>query len=397
MNNAIKLIHNHLINDCPEIHAVRLQSVMDIASALQKSQNLSMASMGRKVDSSSNIKNKIKKVDRLESNRHLHGELEVLYSGLSQYVFKYISYEASAPVIIDVCYLKDNCAVQMLSAEIALKGRSLPLYRDVFNQGELKKRASKFISTLKELLPSNKPVIIIMDAAFGEDWLKAIELAGWHWLVRIRQGKNIQLESNTEWVSVKDFIPTIGLRSKCYKDAQIMVKHGRRCRLVTVRKSAKKDRRKPQFMPRNDKAGNNSFRLSAKEPWILATNLPNEYNTTHIINLYKKRMQIEESFRDMKSHRFGLSGRYISTTCVYRWGVKMLLASIVQIVFWIIGVIGHSQNFQKVFQANTVKDKKVFSYFFLGQLIVEHDKLDELIIDYKNIREIIANELARDW
>lgn len=395
--NTAKLLETHLINSCPTVHATRLQSVMDVASALQRSQDLTMASMGRKISSDSKVKNKIKKVDRLESNKHLHKELEIFYSSLSKYIFTYASHESNIPIIIDVCYLKDNCAVQMLSAEIALKGRSLPIYRDVFNQGELKNRAAPFIASLKKFIPSNKPVIVIMDAAFGEDWYKEIESSNWHWLVRVRQGKSVKLKPEDDWISVKDFIPTIGIKSKCYKNAQFLIKHGRACRLITVGKSAKKPRRKPQFTPRNDKAGNNSYRLSANEPWILASNLPDEYSTTQVINLYKKRMQIEESFRDMKSHRFGLCGRYISTTCVYRWGVKMLLASIVQIVFWIIGVIGHSQNFQKVFQANTVKDRKVFSYFYLGQLIVEHDKLNELVFDYKNLPTIIEQELAREW
>lgn len=391
------LLHTYLAEDCPDIHAVRLKSVMEVASALQKGQNLSMAAIGRNISAPINVKNKIKKVDRLEGNKHLHAELEVFYASLSKYVFTYASHEVNAPIIIDVCYLKDNCAVQMLSAELALKGRSLPLYRDVFNQGELKNRAAKFIGSLKNLIPSNKPIIIIMDAAFGEDWFKEIEAAGWFWLVRIRQGKNVQLEPSGDWITAKDFIPTIGLKSKCYNNASFMIKHQRKCRLITVGKSVQKGRRKPRYTPRNDKAGNNSFRKAAIEPWVLATNLPSEYNTTQIINFYKKRMQIEESFRDMKSHRFGLCGRYISTICAYRWGVKMLLASIVQIVFWIIGVIGHSRNFQKVFQANTVKDKKVFSYFYLGQLIVEYDKLKDLTIDYENLPKIIEQELARNW
>lgn len=395
--NPANLLHSYLIEDCPNVHSMRLQSVMDVATALLKSQNLSMASMGRNISTPINVKNKIKKVDRLEGNKHLHGELETFYSSLSKYVFTYTSHEASAPIIIDVCYLKDNCAVQMLSAELALKGRSLPLYRDVFNQGELQNRAVKFIAALKNLIPSDKPIIIIMDAAFGEDWFKEIESAGWFWLVRVRQGKSVQLEPSEDWITVKEFIPTIGLKSKCYNNASFMIRHNRKCRLITVGKSAKKERRQPRHPPRNDKAGNNSCRNSANEPWILATNLPSQYSTTQVINFYKKRMQIEESFRDMKSHRFGLCGRYISTTCAYRWGVKMLLASIVQIVLWIVGVVGHSQNFQKVFQANTVKDKKVFSYFYLGQLIVEYDKLGDLIIDYENLPQIIEQELARKW
>ena len=105
-------------------------------------------------------------------------------------------------------------------------------------------------------------------------------------------------------------------------------------------------------------------------------------------------MQIEESFRDMKSHQFGLSGRDIRTTNIDRWGVKMLLAAIVQIVYWVVGVIGHQQGMQKYFQVNTVKDKKIFSNFTLGQLIIEHDQLDKLKIDYDNLPGLIEMELA---
>jgi drug/metabolite transporter (DMT)-like permease len=58
----------------------------------------------------------------------------------------------------------------------------------------------------------------------------------------------------------------------------------------------------------------------------------------------------------------------------------MLLAAIVQLMFWIIGVIAHSQNFQRVFQANTVRDRKVFSYFYLGQKVTPIQILGIIII-----------------
>jgi hypothetical protein len=173
--------------------------------------------------------------------------------------------------------------------------------------------------------------------------------------------------------------------------------HEHSCRLVTIPKKHS-GRKKLARPPKNDRAGRDSCRRSAKEPWILATNLTSEQcNTTKIKLYYSKRMQIEESFRDLKSHQFGLSARYIRTRCIYRWGVKMLLAAIVQIMFWIIGIIGHSQGFQRVFQANTVRDKKVFSYFYLGQLIIEFDKLHELIIDYEALPITIEQELSKKW
>lgn len=36
-------------------------------------------------------------------------------------------------------------------------------------------------------------------------------------------------------------------------------------------------------------------------------------------------------------------------------------------------------------------------YFYLGRLIVEYDKLEELIIDYENLPAILDNKLARKW
>ena len=66
---------------------------MDVAYDLQKSRNLALTAIGRNINGSANTKHKIKKVDRLESNQHLHEELNYVYTGLSSYVFKYLSQE----------------------------------------------------------------------------------------------------------------------------------------------------------------------------------------------------------------------------------------------------------------------------------------------------------------
>ncbi len=146
----------------------------------------------------------------------------------------------------------------------------------------------------------------------------------------------------------------------------------------------------------SSKAANGCYSLAAKEPWILATNLsPETHKASEIVKLYAKRMQIEESFRAIKSHRFGLSGRYVRTLDVNRWGVLMLLAAIVLVSYWIVGIIGHSQGMQKIFQVNT-SNKRQFSYFTLGKLIIEHDKLTEIIPLNQSFSAIIDQELSHD-
>lgn len=44
---ALEVLHTHLMEECPYTHGKRLQAVMDVACALQRSQNLTLTSMGK--------------------------------------------------------------------------------------------------------------------------------------------------------------------------------------------------------------------------------------------------------------------------------------------------------------------------------------------------------------
>jgi len=390
-------LYNSLTESCPNIHISRLNAVLDVAAGLRKSQNLSLSEVGRNLPGDAQLKNKIKKVDRLEGNKILHNELFSLYQGLSDFVFTYISQDTTLPLIVDICCLKDDREIQMLSAEIALKGRSLPLYREVYRDIETKDRARNFLKELSLCLPRNRRVIIIMDAGFYEEWFKEIEALGWYWLCRIRGLKSVRLSEELGWKTVKELIPAIKSKTAHYEHALLTKDHERPCRMVTTYRKPKGRKVKTSRGKTTSTLSNGSYSQANKDPWILATNLPIDLEPVDIINLYFKRMQIEESFRDVKSHQFGLAGRYIRTHCVDRWGVKMLLASIVQITYWVIGVIAHSQNKQRFFQANTVKNIKLFSYFSLGRLMIEHNQLNSLAPDSRTLQEIIEQELNRVW
>lgn len=125
-------LYNALRESCTDIHSTRLNAVLDVAAGLRHSQNLSLSEVGRNLPGDAKLKNKIKKIDRLEGNKTLHTELYSLYQGLSSFVLTYISQDATLPLIVDICCLKDDGELQMLSAEIATKGRTLSLYREVY-------------------------------------------------------------------------------------------------------------------------------------------------------------------------------------------------------------------------------------------------------------------------
>lgn len=392
-----KLLFNALVEGCPFIHENRINAVLDVSMALRESQNLSLSQIGRSLKGPSAIKHKIKKVDRLEGNKNLHEELDSLYRALSSYVFTYLSQDTNLPIVIDVCFMKDDRAIQMLSAEVATKGRTLPIYRKVFKEGELKAQTQDFLKELSHCIPTDRKVIVIMDAGFHCEWFETIDSFGWFWVCRVRQGKSLKFANSEDWLTVKDFIPQVKEKTTNYERVLLTRRHEYYCRLVTTKRIPKGRQSKDSRGNTHGRIGSGCYKSAAKEPWILATNLPSEYKSTEIVNLYSKRMQIEESFRDLKSHQFGLCGRYIRTKCIHRWGVKMLLAAIVQITYWVIGVIGHSQDMQRRYQANTVRDKKVFSYFTLGKLIIEHDGFKYLKFHDEPLAQIIQNELSRKW
>ena len=385
---------NVLQEQCPGIHNNRLEAVLDVAQGLSQSQNLSMAAIGRKLSGNAMVKHKIKKVDRCLGNKHLHEELHDLYQGLSCFIFEHVKHLKENSIVIDLCYLKDDRMVQMLSAQLCTRGMTLPLYQEVFTEGELKGRTETFLAKLVEVIPKDKKVIVIMDAGFHVEWFSLIESHGWNWVCRIRQGKSININGN--WISIKDYMPSVGAMTKDQGMMLLTEKHKYSCRLVTTRTSPKGRKQKISRNKTSSKVANGTYSKAAKEPWILATNLNREtHKASQIVKLYSKRMQIEEAFRAMKSHQFGLSARYIRTLDVNRWAVLMLLAAIVLICYWIIGVIGHSQGMQKIFQVNTSKQRQ-FSYFTLGKLLIEHNKLYEIPPLDQPLHVIIELELKRD-
>ena len=309
-----KIFKEVLKEKCPLIHNNRLNAILDVAQGLRDSQNLSLSAIGRNLSGPAKIKHKIKKVDRCLGNKHLYTEIYDLYAGLSFFIFEHIKYSKESPVVIDLCYLKDDRMVQMLSAQLCTKGMTLPVYQEVFGEGELKGKTISFLNQLKAIIPHDKKVIIIMDAGFHLEWFKEIEKHGWSWICRIRQGKDLKLPYSEEWVSVTNFIPLVGNKTQAYESVLLTKKHRYPCALITTRKDHKGRHQKISRNQTSSKIANGTYAKAAKEPWLLRTNLSlQDYKASDVVTLYSKRMQIEEAFRAIKSHQFGLSARYVRT------------------------------------------------------------------------------------
>jgi len=107
---------------------------------------------------------------------------------------------------------------------------------------------------------------------------------------------------------------------------------------------------------------------AAREPWLLATSL--DSNAAFVVQLYSLRMQIEQSFRDSKSYRYGWALNLVKSASTARIEVLLLLAALASVVTQTVGRAAARCGLQRLFQANTIRIRRVFSFFVLGLLVI---------------------------
>ena len=113
------------------------------------------------------------------------------------------------------------------------------------------------------------------------------------------------------------------------------------------------------------------YRKSAKEPWVLVTSLPVSSSLAkQVVKKYSTRMQIEESFRDLKSSRYGFGFENAYTQGIKRIEILLLIAMLASFIAWLTGWVAEKMGLHYQFQSNTTKNRRVLSLFFLGCQVI---------------------------
>ena len=104
--------------------------------------------------------------------------------------------------------------------------------------------------------------------------------------------------------------------------------------------------------------------MGQKEPWIIVTNITG--TKRQVITWYGKRFQIEETFRDQKSHRFGLALGRLKIMQADRLERLLFILVFAQFLALMVGTLARHQGLDRQFQANTRRKRREHSDFFLG-------------------------------
>jgi len=370
--HVFTILHRILSTSFPEIHTKRLASLLAAVEAVVTGSRLTLSDMGRGLHGPVAVKHNIKRIDRLLGNCSLHIEIPKLYEALVRQCLDGISMPL---IVIDWSDLTLDRKWQLIRASVAIEGRSMTLYEEVHPQSSATSPNvhEAFLTQLATMLPPGCEPILITDAGFRGAWFRLVNRMGWHWIGRIRNRDMISPANDDTWVGCKTLYTRATAKAKSLGRYNYVRNHPVSCRLVLI-KRIKRDRHKKSKLGKLVHSSRSLKNARAqREPWLLAVSPTLEHLSAQaVVAVYAQRMQIEESFRDLKSERFGLGFSANRSTQKDRLGVLLLVACLASFVLRLIGEVGKARQMELQFQSNTRRSRPVLSVISLALQLVQH-------------------------
>jgi hypothetical protein len=335
--HAVRLLRSCLGPVFARMHASRCAALMDSVRALIAGRRLTLMELARSWPDALRVSAPLKKLDRLLGNTHLAGEREQVYAAIIAW-----SVRQSRPVIIvDWSPLDGRGRFQLLRAGLAVGGRTLTLYERVYPANAVgnPRHERALLRVLKQAIPSSCAPILVTDAGFRAPWFHAVRKLKWDWIGRVR-GRALVKPQTAEnrlhsWIPCTQLYRRVRETSRDLGLWDMVRNQPVVSRLVL---HFKPGRGRIDATLAGDRARNRYSRKIAKresEPWLLAASPSLDLTPAQIVAIYARRMQIEQSFRDLKSHRYGVGFEDSMTRTGDRLATLLLILALASFVAWV--------------------------------------------------------------
>lgn len=350
------------------IHAKRKQCLVRFLSDLMDyDTTLSVTEIGKKLTSKSTVKSKIYAAHTCVNNVKLERNILSIYKGLAHFFWK----QATELVVLIDWTGACSKGYHVLQASIVAHGRSIPLYHETHTESEQENASvhNQFLLNLNEVLPRHLAVTIITDAGFHREWFQQVIDLGWDVVGRIYSLYFYQIEGQSDWHAVKD-IDFKGIANPLQLGK---VKLGKTKKAVSgylytyKERLAKVKRKKRSKYPDVNKAFSQYYRKG----WVIfsSINKPARF----LVMYYKKRMQIEQNFKDIKNEQLGLGLRRNQSVTKTPINMLFFLGILLTIIAWWFGLMLETLNKHLAYQANSIKYKRIRSFVHLGRMAFRHE------------------------
>lgn len=359
--HANRFLHK-LFNNA--IHKARIKALTEVVLAAISAKQLRLSILGRSIDLPIQERSAIQKVNRLLGNKHLIKEHETIQKIVADLLIG----NKKRPLIIVDWSKYPNSEDGIMRASLCTEGRALTLYekRNTFKKMGNKTFQRNYLKNLAQVLPENCQPIIITDAGFHNDWFKSISKLGWDFIGRIRNVKKYRVDGEKRFKLCRTLFRQATEKPKILGKMQLTESNPLICNFYIMKSSLKgrKALRKDGKV-RKDK-DSKAYSRSYREPWLLVSSLQGRNAAKKVMTIYKKRMTIEEAFRDLKSTKYGFGLSEGTTRKKHRRDVLLLIAMLAGLIAWLTGKVGEKKNLHYQFQSNSIKTRRVLSFFYLG-------------------------------
>lgn len=148
--------------------------------------------------------------------------------------------------------------------------------------------------------------------------------------------QSLSVLANLRWISAK-FVHDASITTYPRHAATVRATRWV-CRLVVYGKTprGRKHRNRAGLVSRQK----NSRQAAARErePWLIVASPELDLHARQLVNIYAKRMQIELSFRDLKSHRYGQGFEDSLTRSSARIEILLLVHAMASFASWLAGL-----------------------------------------------------------
>lgn len=370
---AIDILQEKLESSLNFMHSKRRAALWRLVDGLLQGQQLWLTELGRNLPGTCLIKHRVKAVDRFVGSSAVQSAVPNVYTALASYLLQ----RTERPVIL-VDWTGAGPGFYVLSAQVAFAGRALPILSRTYPE---KKKANPdveraFLDELKTIVPPHCRPVLVTDAGFLFKWVDSVRAYGWDYIGRARF-KSMIVHVNGRCMRLHEAYKLARPKPRDLGTVWLGNNNPRAHRVILSARPRRKGRESlnRKGAPRASGVAR-TCRDAAREPWLLITSLADSARV--VVDIYRMRMQIEQTFRDLKSYRFGWSTRHIRTANPLRIDVMLLVAAVAAVVMRLVGITIRGGPLARGFQVNTERRRSVFSTFFLGRLIFKQNLEDQL-------------------
>lgn len=362
MHAAAVIVQKILRPVSAQIDVRNARNLVLAVQALVRGRRLVLMELARHWPGAERVLGPLKRLDRLLGNWRVQALRERFYAVAAAWLVR-----SEQPVlVVDWSELKHDRRWLLLRAGVAVGGRTMTVYEEVHPKAKNGNRRvhAAFLKRLHGLLASTVRPIVITDAGFKNPWFHAVEALGWHWIGRVRQRtqvRSLALKAG-EWMPCKTLHVQASSKACSLGEVLLARNNALRCRLVLVRRQRRGRVHLTRYGKRSQDTVSRTIAKRAKEPWLLAVSCSlNAWSAASVVGIYGRRMQIEQSFRDLKSHRYGCAFDDTLTRSAERLQILLLIHMLAALAAWLVGLAATPQAQARVCTASLLKRYSVLS------------------------------------